>query len=62
LSLILEDGRLFRAAILFLTSERIERLDRSEILNPDQVEIIAQAFEILLTLKILNDLLDKPEQ
>jgi CBS domain-containing protein len=44
------------------TLERIERLGREKILNPDQVEILTQAFETLLTLKIRNDLLGKEKQ
>jgi CBS domain-containing protein len=41
------------------TMERIERLGQEKILLPDQVEILTQAFETLLTLKIRNDLLGK---
>jgi CBS domain-containing protein len=43
------------------TLERIERLGREKILTPDQVEIVTQAFETFLTLKIRNDLLSKEQ-
>jgi CBS domain-containing protein len=39
------------------TLERIERLGQENILTSDQVEILTQAFETLLTLRIRNDLL-----
>jgi CBS domain-containing protein len=39
------------------TLERIERLGQEKVLTSDQVEILTQAFETLLTLRIRNDLL-----
>jgi signal-transduction protein with cAMP-binding, CBS, and nucleotidyltransferase domain len=43
------------------TLERIERLGREKILTLDQVEILTQAFETFLTLKIRNDLLSQEQ-
>ena len=44
------------------TLERIERLGRERILTLDQVEILTQAFETFLTLKIRNDLLSQEQR